>query len=85
MGGEEFLSFEADPMSDPHVKSAFPLVLESSMLSTVANERERALNDARGAIAYELTRRLIIDMPTSRALVDAAVDAVLRPNVGAKA
>jgi len=27
----------------------------------------------RGAIAYELTRRLVIDMPTARAAVDAAL------------
>ena len=35
---------------------------------------EISLSDQqRGAIAYQLTRRLVIDMPTARAAVDAAL------------
>ena len=33
----------------------------------------------RGAIAYELTKRLVIDMPTARAAVDAACAALEGP------
>ena len=37
----------------------------------IANAIEEKL---RGAIAYELTKRMVIDMPTARAVVDAALN-----------
>jgi hypothetical protein len=30
-------------------------------------------DEQRGAIAYQLTKRLVIDMPTARAIIDSAV------------
>lgn len=40
---------------------------------------ETMTNAQRGELAYQLTKRIVIDLPTARAAVDAAVAALAQP------
>lgn len=47
---------------------------DSRATAAIAQGRGRVLTDQEcGAIAYELAKRLVIDMPTARSVVDAAI------------
>jgi hypothetical protein len=52
---------------DTHKKPWRPVYDFTPAELVLMNEQQR------GAIAYELTKRLVIDMPTARAAVDAAL------------
>jgi hypothetical protein len=60
---------------------------EVCRLRAAIRVRGPGVSDAmRGEIAYQLTKRLVIDMPTARAGVDAAMRQLeLTPNAGVKA
>ena len=70
---DEFGTWLAREMPPGTVISA-PLWWAPRIFRAARSARVNPLTDAqRGEIAYQLTKRLVIDMPTARAAVDAAI------------